>query len=431
MYTTHSHLLLVVASAPLFAGCSGGSDTAAGARDEILSAGCDAIALTPPEKGVQLKLPISLAAGEEGEFCQLVRADQALNISSSDGLFTSGSHHGLVHKTSYKGAFPTETVDGKPFDGDPSKPHRCLTPAALWDVRGVIANGRNVVHRDDPSSNALRAGVLPDNVALRVEADDILVLNFHMINTTGGDIDACYKVNLNSIDASQVEQEAGVFFLYNPFITVPASSSASAKMACPVTDNVTLLSAVSHMHSRGVGSHAQLWNKSPAEAGAEPITMLYDLPEWSEPKATEYAPPVSLTTGQWIDWSCDYTNPEDHNVAQGFATTDEMCMFIGLYYPRSIELERCGQVGFDKGLMFGNGSKNGLDFLSCFAALSGKLTLFGALDDPNRYDTLSCFTQTCPKASPPLNPYLTCLVQKGGPAACTTEQAAVEAATCD
>ena len=79
-------------------------------------------------------------------------------------------------------------------------------------------------------------------------------------------------------------------------------------MACPVTNDVTLLSAVSHMHSRGVGSHARLWNKSPVEAGAEPIMTLYDLPEWSDPKASEYESPVSLTTGQWIGWSCDYAN---------------------------------------------------------------------------------------------------------------------------
>jgi hypothetical protein len=90
-----------------------------------------------------------------------------------------------------------------------------------------------VAHRDDPRSNALRAGVLPDNVALRVEAEDILLLNFHMVNTTFGGIDACYKVNLNSIDASQVEQEAGLFFLYNPFITVPASRARARSRRAP------------------------------------------------------------------------------------------------------------------------------------------------------------------------------------------------------
>jgi hypothetical protein len=414
---------------PLFIACSDGDDLPKDS-DGISSTGCDAITLAPPEKGVQLALPISLQVGQEAEFCQLVKVDQALNISWSDALYTNGSHHGLVHKTSYNGDFPTNTIDGLPFDGDPSKPHRCLTPGALWDTQGVIAGGRSIAHRDDPTANPLRRGVLPDNVALRVEPGDILLVNFHMINPTTKDLDACYKANLYSIDDEQADVEAGVFFLYNPFITLRPTSSGTARMACPVTQDATLLSAVSHMHSRGVGSQAHLWDKSPALADAVPIMRFYDEPKWEEPAAVQFDTPVSLTTGQWIDWSCDYVNSESRSVAQGLATTDEMCMFVGLYYPKSLELERCGQNGFRDGIMFGNGTKNGADFLSCLQAQ--QVTLFGAFDDPNRYATLSCFTQTCAKASPPLVPFLACASRNNGAlTGCEAELAAVQAATCD
>jgi hypothetical protein len=67
--------------------------------------------------------------------------DDAINLNWFEGLFTTGSHHALVHKTSYKDEIPTTMVDGTPFDGDPSKPHPCATPSALWDVQGVVAAG--------------------------------------------------------------------------------------------------------------------------------------------------------------------------------------------------------------------------------------------------------------------------------------------------
>jgi len=55
----------------------------------------------------------------------------------------------------------------------------------------------------------MRRATLPDDVALKIAANEVLELNFHMFNTGDQPIHACYKQNLYGIPDAQVKQEAG------------------------------------------------------------------------------------------------------------------------------------------------------------------------------------------------------------------------------
>jgi hypothetical protein len=221
------------------AACSGGSDDGVEHNPSALT-GCEAIALEQPEDGLQLEIPLAVPPGSEAEYCQLVLVEQPINLNWSDGLFTHGSHHALVHKTSYRNEIPTRTIVGQLVESD--QPHPCLTPAALWDVEGVIAAGRSVEHPEFAAG--VEKGVLPDDVAFRVEAGEVLLVNFHMINTTNSDIDSCFKINLHGIPDAQVQQEAGTLFFYNPAVAVPANGSTTARMACEIAQDITVINAV-------------------------------------------------------------------------------------------------------------------------------------------------------------------------------------------
>lgn len=112
-----------------------------------------------------------------------------------------------------------------------------------------------------------------------------------------------------------------------------------------------------------------------------------------------YSPPLALKQGQWIDWSCDYVNPEARNVAQGVQTTDEMCMFIGTYWPRSLQMDFCGpQFAFSAaGHPISHGTKNGADYKACLGSHTF-FDMFAASSD-TRYAVQSCVTELCPKVS--------------------------------
>lgn len=371
--------------------------------------GCDAIDLAPPAagEGIQVAVDLQLMPGQERQVCKLVLAGQNVNLNWSDGVFTKGSHHGTTSKTSYRDALPTQNIRGETVDS--SQAADCESVGSDWEVQAVIAGGRGV--GESPNTALNGKGMLPDDVALKIAANEVLELNFHMFNATDKPVHACYKQNLHSIPDAQVKFEAGTMFYYNAFITVPANSKASATMACPITADVTLAGQVSHMHKRGVGYRATLLDGDPL-AGGRAMQTLYSGIDWLEPVVLADTPALALSKGQWIKWSCDYENPDNRNVAQGQQTTDEMCMFIGVYWPRSPAMDWCmpeGTTDTTKGYgaarLLATGTKNGSEFLDCWNN-SPKMVGGGGPDtNAERYATQSCFTETCANVSGHVNDF--------------------------
>ena len=134
-------------------------------------------------------------------------------------------------------------------------------------------------------------------------------------------------------------REAGIFFLYNPFIHVAAQSSNEAREVCPFATDVTLVNAQSHMHARGVSYVADL-----LDAGGSKVQELYTTRTWQHVVSKPMDPPLTISAGQMIDFRCSYTNNETHDINQGRTTRDEMCMFLGLYYPKDAKTEVCSMT---------------------------------------------------------------------------------------
>lgn len=363
--------------------------------------GCDAIDLAPPKtgEGTQVSIDLPLAAGEERQVCKLVLLDRKVNLNWSEGAYTKGSHHGLTARSMYRDSLPTENIRGETV-GDASQVASCEAIGSDWNVLSVIAGGHTV---GESARAWLHAkGTLPDDVALKIDAGEVLILNFHMLNLTDHAVHACYKQNLYSIPDAQVKQEAGTMFYYNSFVTVPARQRATATMACPVQQNVTLGDQVSHMHRRGVGYKAMLLDGDPLAGGKE-IATLYEGTAWEEPLVKIEAPARKLSAGQWIQWSCEYQNTEDRAVAQGQQTTDEMCMFLGTYWPRSDAMDFCMPAGspnwYSSSRLLSQGTMNGGQFLDCWNKSPQVVRGGGPESSADRYASQRCFTESCANVS--------------------------------
>ncbi|HEX4337350.1 MAG TPA: hypothetical protein VH062_15645 [Polyangiaceae bacterium] len=78
--------------------------------------GCDGLVLEPPAAGhgIQLYTDMVLAPGEERQTCKLVMPGEDINWG--DGVFTVGSHHATVWRTSHTGTIPTVDVEGQTHD---------------------------------------------------------------------------------------------------------------------------------------------------------------------------------------------------------------------------------------------------------------------------------------------------------------------------
>jgi hypothetical protein len=242
-----------------------------------------------------------------------------------------------------------------------------------------------------------------------------------MLNTAEEPTAACMKVGLNGIAAEQVKHEAGVLFFYDVFITVPAKERSQVRMACPITRDISLVSAVSHMHKLGVGYRANLLAGDPLDSSTTTLQTLYETDVWDEPQDKFFAEALKLKAGQWIDYSCQYENPTDRNVAQGLQTVDEMCMFSGLYWPYDEDLTYCTQAdgGIDGsgsgGYQIGSGTLDGPAFMQCVlnADYAGGATepcgFASCRNYPARYAWQACFTSACPSIGKYTRSYLECI----------------------
>ena len=362
--------------------------------------GCDAIDLPPPKagEGVQLELELPLGPGEERQVCQLVKLGAAVNLNWAEGMYTRGSHHGLTARTTYRGSLPSQNIRGEMVDA--SQLATCENITSDWEVLGVIADGHPA--GGTPRRSVTDKGALPEDVALKLGADEILVMNFHILNATDAPMRACYKQNLHGIPDARVKQEASMMFYFNSFITLPAHASGSATMACPVSHDVTLGSQVSHMHGRGLGYTATLLDADPLEGGRE-LEVLYEGTTWEEPVARFNDPALALRQGQWIRWSCQYQNTSDLDIAQGQETSDEMCMFLGMYWPRSDAMDFCKTPGssdwYSAARLLSDGKMTGAQFLDCWKQSPRILGGGGPASAADRYASQRCFTESCAKVS--------------------------------
>ncbi len=405
----HFQGYVAIGAALILSACGGGDTTAPASPDPIGSAsapldGCDALDLPPPApgEGIQVSIDMQLDAGQERQVCKLILASDDVNMNWSEGMFTKGSHHANVLSTSYaNGVLPTTDVAGNTVDA--STALDCESLASNYQVSGLL------VARVDDARSTLAKGTLPDDVALKIAKNDVLELNFHMINTSENPVHACYKENLYSIPTAQVAQRAGVIFWYNNYIAIPAASAASATTSCPVTEDVNLVQQVAHMHARGVDYTASLLDGDPLLGSTSEVQQLYHTTNWNEPPAVVDSPPIPMKQGQWVKWSCGYQNTEARDIAQGQQTTDEMCMFIGLYWPESPQMDWCmgdkAAIPYMGEHVLGTGTMNGAEYADCWANSAGLAGLSGGGpgDAATRYAAQRCVTESCPNVSGQVN----------------------------
>ena len=111
-----------------------------------------------------------------------------------------------------------------------------------------------------------------------------------------------------------------------------------------------------------------------------------------------FDPQLEIKAGQALDYRCDYNNTQAIEVNQGPRSKDEMCMLLGVYYPRDEALERCVDetTGFLAGTWFGDGTADGAASLMCMATAKTDGEFFG------------CVTDSCPAVGPQVTEFIRC-----------------------
>jgi hypothetical protein len=380
--------------------------------------------LAPPAagQGIQLKMETTIAAGTEDERCQFVTTTEDMWINAETVRYTPGSHHFILWHTPYANI---PKVDKNANIVDTSGVFDCLDgPQSYFDVDQLLGGAQAA---DAPPI----LGNLPSDTALHITAGSVLIMDLHVLNASTKPLDTTVLMNLDTIPQSQVKQEAGIYFFYNPFIVVPPNAMAQARMSCPVTSNVTLANIQTHMHKQGLGGVVNLRDS----AGNMVQPAMYTSHVWTDPPVTEFQPGMAVKAGQQMDYFCNYQNTGTTAVYQGpTAAHNEMCVLVGAYYPRDLKFEDCSATGGwayqTTGATFiGSGTATGAATMQC---LTSATTMNGGALGIND-QVMSCVVDSCPNIAKQLTAYGFCALKAGSNtnAACTTEASALQAATCN
>jgi hypothetical protein len=377
--------------------------------------------LDPPAsgQGIQLEMKTTIAASTEDERCQFVQTTEDMWVNQQVIRYTPGSHHFILWQTSYK-SIPTTDKNGKPIDS--SGVFQCADgPQGNLLVEGLLGGAQSP---DAPTIG----GNFPPDVAIHIPAGSILVEDLHVLNASTKPMDVTVLTNLETIPQSQVKQEGGIYLFFNNYIRVPANGKASARMSCPVPGDVTFVNGQTHMHKQGIGAVVNLEDGTGKSLLPKP---LYTTTQWTDPPVTIWSSPtMGLKAGQQIDYTCSYQNTGDTDVLSGLsAKTNEMCVWVGAYYPRNQAFEYCGGTpGFANESLastyIGTGTADGPTTLSCFS---------GAASDPTGDLFDGCVVQSCPGIAKPMSALIHCSERANGPAqtACASQITAMQSATCN
>lgn len=356
----------------------------------LLGGGCSddgTLAPPPPGQGTQLEMTSMLAPGQEIERCRFfVVPQEGLYIRRDEVRYSPGSHHVLLYRTPYT-SLPTMDYRGNPVD--PTSVFDCPEgPSAYFQVSGIIG-GAQSSHGDSMVD-------LPDGVAVKLPGGSVLLMNTHYLNASPEPKTTTARINLYTVPKEEVREEAGVMFLYNPFIRVPAGGTTTARLRCLINQDITLVNAQSHMHQRGVGYVAELLAPGSASDAATP-ERIYENTAWEEVPVKRFAEGKRIAAGTTIDYRCDYRNNEGREILQGPSSRDEMCMFLGAYHPYSREVEACTQPTY-----MGNGTKSCAETLACVQQ---------SFNDFRKH--IPCIVDSCPQVAAPLTAAYRCIGSLG------------------
>jgi hypothetical protein len=294
----------------------GNPDAAAGNPDAPVGA-VDATpsdAFVPPSGSYTVQWgPKTVQPGEENTQCVFVKLGNLsqVHIGQFHNVLSGGSHHFIVYRLN-TGTENTTPTDCQPFTGtlDPSKGAPIMITQRADEVL-----------------------TLPQGVAFTMQADQLIRLEMHYINTTDQPVDVKGTSTFVPIADADFQNEADFLFAGSVDIDIPPNSTQTVGpkfIALPAEFNgVKFFGLTGHAHH--FGTNVRVWMASDVNDASQPV---YDVQnwKWNEPETVHFDPARDFTKAGFRI-ICDYNNTSASTVKFGESANDEMCFFWGYYYP--------------------------------------------------------------------------------------------------
>ncbi len=265
--------------------------------------------LAVPDIGVQLTIgPLEVPAGEERYLCKVARLPNAepLDVIALEHSASTSMHHfniwGLL-------AGPEEA------EGDCDE----LWAETSMDLASPLY----------ASQEPYFYGEFPDGVAGQFPADQLVLIEYHVINPTQTVMIVEGTFNAWAAEPGTIETYANGIYGSIDEITLPPHEETVLSEKCYLDVDVEVFALGSHFHSRGV-----LFEIFGLDETGEASDLLYSNTDYESPALLLRSDdPLSISAGGGFEFRCHYQNDTDVTITAGENSDDEMCMMVAIYYP--------------------------------------------------------------------------------------------------
>jgi hypothetical protein len=263
--------------------------------------------------------PVNVPANTEDTQCVILplKNAAAIKVHEIHDTLTLGSHHMIVYRDNGSDAEQDTPVDCQPFTG-------ALNTSGLIEPLAISQK------LDDDI-------VLPDTVAYSFNANQMIKIELHYINTSDAAENIQGNVVFTAADPSTVMNEAGLLFTGSPDVDVIHQTTTTLHEFFNLPPEINLsqshiFAITGHEHHLGTGVEVGV-----GAGSAGPFNVVYNHAapnfSWSDPATDEQNPDFAVPVGGGFDFTCTWNNQTDNDVSFGESANDEMCFFWAYYWP--------------------------------------------------------------------------------------------------
>jgi hypothetical protein len=258
--------------------------------------------------------PVTVEPLEEDTRCVVVRVgnDAPIKVGKFVNQLGAGSHHLIVYRVA------DQTERPEPFPCDPFQDVLDPTQGAPLAI----------------TQKAEETIVLPPGVAYSLEANQMIRIEMHFINTGEQPIEARASTTFVEIPEADFRDEADFLFVGNVDVKVPPKREWTLGprfLPLPAElSGIHIFAITGHEHQWGTGVEVAM---GAGEDAPQETIYAPDPFRWNEPETIYHDPPLAMPAGGGFTFSCDYYNLTDEEVGFGESANDEMCFFWAYYYP--------------------------------------------------------------------------------------------------
>jgi hypothetical protein len=254
--------------------------------------------------------PIAVDAGEETTVCITLNLGnpEAIYVPYITAVLAPGSHHLVLYRS-------TATTES-------------LTPTPCTAFQGVIT-GSGVPMLIAQTLNAELT--FPQGVAIKLAAQQMIMLEAHYINTGSQSLQGHGTVTLASLPATTpniIESDVG-FFGTEGIVLAPMSLGSVGPLFVTGIAGTHGFALTTHQHR--LGSRFRIWYANSAtDTNHTPVA---DTTDWSNAPLYIMNPVLDFNGQNGLAYECQWDNTTSSIVTFGESALQEMCFLWMYYYP--------------------------------------------------------------------------------------------------